>query len=241
MEGAIELARACERDGVHTLAATPHLRADHPRVRPSELADRCAALSDRLADAGVTLRVVAAGEVDALWAQDASDDDLRLASYAQRGSDLLLETPYGPLPEGFEDLVFRLSLRGFRILIGHPERNPTFQRDPERLRGLVERGALLQVTALSLVRPDRESRSRRLALWLIGHGLAHVIASDAHSAQWRAPDLSAGVKVAGRFGRDRARWMVTIAPAAILAGEPLPEPPPARQRGGLGGLLRRSC
>ena len=238
--GSIELARAAERDGVHTLAATPHLRADHPRVRLSELAGRCEDLNARLAEASVDLRVVAGGEVDALWAQAASDDELRLASYGQRGGDLLLETPYGPLPDGFEDLLFRLVLRGFRVLLAHPERNPTLQREPARLAEMVDRGALVQVTALSLARADRGSRSRRLALELVERGHAHVIASDSHSAEWRAPELSAGVAAAAKVAPARAQWMVTDVPAAILAGDPLPDPPAERSRRGVRFLRRRA-
>ena len=240
MAGSIELARAAERDGVHTLAATPHLRADHPGVRLRELAGRCEDLNARLSEASVGLRVVAGGEVDALWAQAASDEELRVASFGQRGGDLLLETPYGPLPDGFEDLLFRLGLRGFRVLFAHLERNPTLQREPARLAEMVGRGALVQVTALSLARADRGSRSRRLALELVERGHAHVIASDSHSAEWRAPDLSAGVAAAAKVAPARARWMVTDAPAAILAGDPLPDPPAERGRRGARFLRRRA-
>ncbi len=240
MAGSIELARAAERDGVQTLAATPHLRSDHPRVRLGEVADRCEELNARLEEASVGLRVVAGGEADALWAQGASDEELRLASYGQRGRDLLLETPYGPLPDGFEELLFRLRLRGFRVLLAHPERNPTLQREPERLAEIVGRGALVQVTALSLARADRGSRSRRLALELVERGHAHVIASDSHSAEWRAPDLSAGVAAAAKVAPGRAQWMVTDAPAAILAGDPLPDPPAERSRRGARFLRRRA-
>ena len=220
------MARAAELDGVTTMAATPHVREDHPRVRPAELANRCLQLNDRLAAAGVGLTVVPGGEVDLLWAGRATEDHLRLVSYGQRGSDLLVETPYGLLPDRFEEILFRLAVLGFRVLLAHPERNPTFQRSPERLEGLVRRGVLVQVTALSLARRNKRSRSRRLALGLVERGLAHVIASDAHSAAWREPDLSAGLAAAARVAKARANWMVTDAPAAILAGEPMPPAPP---------------
>ena len=225
IDGSIDLARAAELDGVTTMAATPHVRADHPGVRPAELPDRCVELNERLAAAGVGLTVVPGGEVDLLWAQGAADDDLRLVSYGQRGTDLLVETPYGPLPPRFEDVLFRLAVLGYRVLLAHPERNPSFQRSPERIEELVRRGVLVQLTALSLARQDKRSRSRRLALTLVERGLAHVIASDAHSASWRQPDLSAGVAAAARVAGARAHWMVTEAPAAILAGDALPPAP----------------
>ena len=81
--------------------------------------------------------------------------------YGGRGNDLLVETPYGELPGIFEDLLFRIRVRGFRILLAHPERNPSFHADPERLERLVDGGTLVQLTASSIVSRGRAQRSSR--------------------------------------------------------------------------------
>ena len=168
----------------------------------------------------VALEVVSGGEVDVLWAQSASDEELRAASYGGRGTDLLVETPYGELPPMFEDLLFKIRVRGFRILLAHPERNPSFQRDPARLVRLVEGDVLVQLTAASVV----------------GGGRAGKLCAAADRRRPRARDRGrpaprrAG---AARRSRDavaavdgeRGAWMVTEAPAAILAGRPLPPAP----------------
>ena len=227
LDESVELARLLEADGVRTVAATPHLRADHPGVVPAELEERCADLRGALTRAGVQLEVVPAGEVDLVWALDAAPEDLRLASFAQRGTDLLVETPYGPLPSTFEDHLFRLSVQGFRLLLAHPERNPTFQEVPERLAELVRRGTLVQVTAASLTRPARRSRSARCARRLLAKGLVHVLSSDAHgpAGPGRA-SLQAGCAVAHEIAGPRADWLCVDAPRAILTGDPLPSSPP---------------
>ena len=229
MDRALEVAARAAGAGVRTMAATPHLRADHPAVRPPELAGRVDALNRALAAAGVGVEVVPGGEVDLLWAQEAADEDLRLVSYGQRGTDLLVETPYGELPPNFDDVLFRLAMRGFRLLLAHPERNPTFQRHPDRLAALGERGVLMQVTAAALAGP--RGAGGRLARSLVLEERAHVIASDAHGpeAGVRA-SLAEGVRSVPRAVRRRAEWMTTEAPAAILAGEPLPSAPAARRR-----------
>jgi protein-tyrosine phosphatase len=227
--GALALAAEAAAQGVRVMAATPHLREDFPDVRVEELASRVEALRTALARAGTGLEIVSGGEVDILWAQRASDEALRLASFGGRGTDLLVETPYGELPPLFEDLLFRLGARGFRILLAHPERNSSFQRDPRRLAALVDRGTLVQLTAASLA-AGRRSRSARLARALVADGRAHVIASDAHRAGGARATLSEGLAVAAHESPGRARWMVTAAPAAILAGEPLAPPPAVRHR-----------
>ena len=70
-------------------------------------------------------------------------------------------------------------------------------------------------------------------------GIAHVIASDTHGAGGGRASLADAVAALRNEAPLRARWMVTDAPAAILAGDPLPPPPPAeRTRRSLFGLLR---
>ena len=230
MAGSLALLASAVEEGITALAATPHLRADHPEVRPDELGGRVRDLAVAAADAGLRIELIAGGEVDLHWAHQADAETLRTVSYGQRGHDLLVETPYGELPERFEDMLFQLSIHDYRVLLAHPERNQTFQRDHRRLAALVERGTLLQVTASALASTRRGSRSRRLAHDLVREGLAHVIASDAHGGHVPRPGLLAGVEAAERIAPLRARWMVTDAPAAIAAGEPLPQPPPERAR-----------
>lgn len=221
---AIALAAKLAGDGVRRVATTPHLRGDYPDVRPDELAARTAGLQERIDRERIDLDLVTAGEVAIEWAMAASDEDLRLVSYGQRGEDVLIETPYGPLPAIFEELLFRVTARGYRILLAHPERNHTLQNDPVRLGRMVEQGVLVQITASALASSERRSRSRRLARDLLRDGHAHVIASDSHGAIQRAA-LSQGVAAASELVPNRAQWMVTEAPHAIVMGEPLPEAP----------------
>ena len=237
---AIALAAKLAGDGVRRVATTPHLRFDYPNVRPDELAARTAALQERIDSERIDLDLVIAGEVAIEWAMAASDDDLRLVSYGQRGQDVLIETPYGPLPAIFEELLLRVTDRGYRILLAHPERNHTLQNNPERLGRMVEQGVLVQITASALASSERRSRSRRLARELLREGHAHVIASDSHGAIQRAA-LSQGVAAASELAPHRAQWMVTEAPHAIVMGEPLPEAPvdAAPKRLGFLDRLRR--
>lgn len=235
---AIALVSEAVATGVTTIAATPHLRADHPHVRPFELAERTARLQAALDRAGVAAELVTAGEVDLRWAQRAGADELKAVSYGGRGRDVLAEVPYGELKPEFEDLVFRLRVRGYRVLLAHPERNLTFQRSVDRLLALVQQGCLVQVTAAALASRRRRSRSRKLALALVREGIAHVIASDTHREGGDRASLADAVDALRHDAPLRARWMVTEAPAAILAGDPLPPAPAERPRRGPLGLWR---
>ena len=113
-----------------------------------------------------------------------------------------------------------LLTRGHRVLLAHPERSPSFQRDPARLARLVEAGVLVQVTAGSLT-GGFGSKVRGFTGDLLRDGLAHVVASDAHDAVRPAASPASAVP-----GLDGLReWMTELVPRAILDGTPLPERP----------------
>jgi len=219
--------RAAAGSGTTTIAATPHLSAEFPNVRVHELAGRCATLRDAVAEEGIEITVASGAEVSLTWALEATDDELRLASYGQRGTDLLIETPSINV-FGLEALLYHLRGKGLRITLAHPERNPEFQRQRDRLSRLVDQGVLLQVNGDTLLGDPRRSAACALGRDLCVHGLAHALASDGHRASaWRPVTrlAQAADAAAALVGAERAVWLTATAPAAIIEGEQLPDPP----------------
>jgi protein-tyrosine phosphatase len=228
LEESLAMARAAADCGIATIASTPHLRADFPRVKIDELTDRCGALRQAIERERIPIGLVSGAEVSVSWAAEADDDQLVLASYEHRGADLLIETPLSWLVV-CEWIVDKLQALGYRITLGHPERSRDFQRDDTPLRALVERGVLLQIDADSLLGATSNTRNRRFARRLLREGLAHAIASDGHRARsWRpVTRLAAAVAAATELvGAERAGWMAEAAPSAIVNGAELPPAPP---------------
>jgi protein-tyrosine phosphatase len=232
LEQALAMLRAAAESGTATIAATPHLRPDFPDVHVSELADRCQGVRERSEREQIPIALVSGAEVSVVWAVDASDEQLVLASYGQRGTDLLIETPTTKLV-GLDRFLDQLRTKGYRVTLGHPERSVDFQRNDTPLRELVSQGVLLQVNADSLVGTGA-GRIRRFARHLVSEGLAHAIASDGHrGTAWRpVTRLADAVAAAAELvGPERARWMAKTAPAEILGGIELsPAPPIIQQR-----------
>lgn len=191
--------------------------------------------------AGIGIRIVCGAEVSLLWALEASDDQLTLATYGQRGTDLLIETPTFDVV-GLERRLHELRAKGLRVTLAHPERNVEFQRTPSRLAELVADGTLLAVNAETLLGATRRSDTCRLGRYLCCEGLAHALASDGHrAAGWRPVTcLAQAAQLAAQLvGPDRAHWMTHTAPEAIVAGTELPEAPEALNGRRLHKLLRR--
>lgn len=241
MVGSVAMAELAAANGTRTLVATPHVREDHPRVRIELIQEQAAAVNRLVRDYGIDLFVVPGGEVSLASAVALTDDQLVLTTLGGNGRDLLVETPYGPLPSVFEELLDTVVARGYRVTLAHPELNPSFQQDPDRLGRLVQDGVVLvQLTSASFT-GGRRSRRRSLAVHILRNGWAHVLASDAHSAEWRPPDLRPGVEAAKRAVPEAAReidWMVAVGPLAIVQGVELPPRPP-RAEVARRGLLRR--
>src|SRR5919198_1768767 len=230
----VAMARAAVGDGIRTIAVTPHVRADYP-TRASQMESGVAELREALAAEGITLDVRTGGEIalDQLVLLPA--DELVRFGLASSRNYLLLEFPYYGWPLALPSQVFDLHARGITAVLAHPERNVEIQAAPERMRRIVEQGALVQLTAASI--DGRLGRApRKTALRLLELGLAHFIASDAHAPDVRSAGMSAAAKALG--DNDLARWLTQDVPAAIVADVAIPERPRPRTRRSLHRLFR---
>jgi protein-tyrosine phosphatase len=226
LPAALDLLRAASEDGIERIAATPHVRDDWPTA-PNDMERLVAEVNGAAREAAIPVEVLTGGELDLHWAADLEDDVLRRFGLGGNRSLLLLEFPYLGFPLQLAALVFDLQLRGFRIVLAHPERNADVQSDPERLRPLVDSGVVVQLTAASL---DGRlgGAPRNTAKRLLDARLAHLVASDAHAPDVRSVGLTGAAAAAG--DESLARWLTVDVPEALLAGRELPERPEAPRR-----------
>ena len=233
VEQALALARAAAAQGTRTMAATPHIDLRW-RVDPSRVPVAVEALNAQLDAAGVDLEIVQGGEIASERLPGLSPAD-RDAVRLGGGPYLLIECPHAATGQSFAMTVFALIAKGERVLLAHPERSPVFHADTESLERLVQAGALSSITAGSLTGRFGET-VRRFTLRLVSDGLVHAVTSDAHDDVRRPPALASALESADRSLpglADQASWYVHDAPAAILAGDPIPvrpEPPALRRR-----------
>ena len=178
MEATLEHARRLHAEGVRDVACTPHVKRAHfPRVPLTELADRRAEAQHEIERAGLGVRLHPGGELAHEDALRLEPDDLELiAQGPDEAPFLLLECPFAGLDDDFEAAAARLTDLGYGLLLAHPERAAGGH---ERLRGLLEDGALLQVNVSSLL-GNHGLDAQELAVELVRNGRAHCLASDGH-------------------------------------------------------------
>jgi protein-tyrosine phosphatase len=234
LEGSLALAREAVARGTRKITATPHVRDDHPY--PLEAIERGVEdLNRRLTAEGIDLEVVAGGEVAISKIPDLDLDTLRRVCLG-RGPYLLVESPYTQASQLLEHVLFDMQARGFRPILAHPERSPTFLTDWVRLERIVSRGVLCSVTAMSMEGAFGRT-VRGFTARLFAAGMVHDVASDCHDTRRRPPGLERGFAaleqdLPGLAGQ--ADWFAREAPEAILCGQELPRRPAVvglRQRG----------
>jgi protein-tyrosine phosphatase len=235
LDGSLAMARAHVAAGIQRVAATPHVTWDIP-TEPGTIRLAAAALNRALRDEDLPLEVLTGAEIGLTRAAELDDEQLRAFALGGPGGWLLVEAPLRPMA-GVAPVVQSLQLRGHRVMLGHPERSPVFQRDPRALADLVRGGVLTQVTAGSLA-GRFGSTVQRFCEQLVREDLVHNVSSDAHDAVRRAPGLRGEIEAAG-FGV-RARWWTEEVPAAMLAGDRIPPPPANALPRPRGGWLRRA-
>lgn len=231
-EGSLALARAACAAGTETLLATPHVSWRYDN-RSERIAALVAELNDRLAAAEIPVEVLPGAEVALTRAAELEPEELARLRLGG-GPWLLVEPPINPVAIGLEEMVASLQEQGHRVLLAHPERCAPFHRDPKMLASLVRAGALVSITAGSLV-GEFGGPVRHFALGLVREGLVHNVVSDAHDHVNRPPEIREPLERAhlAQLGE----WLAVDVPRAILAGDEIPSRP-AFALPGAGGRRR---
>lgn len=215
-EDAIAMATAAVEDGISRCVVTPHWGD-----RPGE-AERIRGAVERLRgilrERKLSLEVFPGNEVLLLP---------RLVPALQEGNALslagssyvLLETAQLESEAFREVAIFQLQASGYRVVLAHPERVRSWQKDPSPLRALVERGLYVQVNAGSL-RGEFGNAARRAAEGILRKGWASFLASDGHSPAERPMLMgSAYRQVAEWLGERAAQELVVGNPARVICNE----------------------
>ena len=188
MEEALGIARAAVASGVTGIVATPHFPG-----RPESLEmlgailDRYRSLRICLEKAGIPLRIFPGAEILCL------PNTAKMARQRQLptlgNSDYLLCEFYFQESRAYMTRQLReLADSGYRIVVAHPERYEAVQRDPRIAEKWFDAGYVLLLNKDSLL-GNFGSRVEKTARTLLDRGLAHVIASDAHSTLYRTGDM----------------------------------------------------
>jgi protein-tyrosine phosphatase len=215
MSVSLEMARTSVAQGVTALCCTPHILPGLYHNSGPQIRQAVANLQQTLDAKGVALQLVAGADVHMTPDFVSGLRSGRLLSIAD-SRYVLVEPPHHSMPPHLEDFFFSLVAAGYVPVLTHPERLSWAPQHYEMLKKLVRSGVWMQVTAGSLA----GTFGRSALYWacrMLDEGYVHLIATDAHDADRRPPDLAAGRDlVAKRLGADEAEHMVATRPDGVL-------------------------
>lgn len=220
LDSSLRMIERAQNSGIEIIVATPHVgRAfkgvEHPA---SDIAPGVASLQNELDSRGLNVKILPgaelmmgsiqlSGEIQPSWTVDGA------------GKYALVESPYRSWPDFGNNLIYDLMLRGVRPIVAHPERYLDVQKDIGKIESAVSQGALLQITASSIL--GQTGREMQNCCWkLLEAGWAHLVASDAHNSEHPWPG-DAVESVVRRVGEERARQIFEDNPRAVLEGRAL--------------------
>lgn len=221
-----EMCRMASDDGIEAIVSTPHSFDGQFQNYPERILSQTDELNEELFEAGINLSVYPGMEIRI------SPDLIEGINTGKvlpinQGKYILLEFHPFEIPAGFENFASVLVEQGFSLIIAHPEKNIAIQKHPDFLFRIITHfrpwEILSQVTADSLL-GQSGTTAYNTAKLLIKNNLAHLIATDAHSALSRPPLLKEAVKKArSLIGEVEADQMANEIPSAILFGTEFPE------------------
>lgn len=188
VEHAVEMSRIYEKAGFHTVVATPHyLRGTSWCPDPRTILQRVDEVNRAFSAQGIKLRVMAGMEIgmDPAIAEFLYEKKLLTLGGS---SYVLIEVPFQQLPLGWDQMLFDVISREYRVILAHPERCEQLIREPERFQQLLNIGCLIQVDWGSLL-GHHGSKSARLTKKMLTHGYVHCLATDSHDFQYRSPKM----------------------------------------------------
>ncbi len=221
MAQSIEMARILVAEGFSGVVATPHYGRSGFITDVKQARNLTRILNERLVSQRIALHVHLGME---LHITPELIDLLEAGKVLtiNNGRYVLMELPVMLVPAGLDNLIRAMVNAGYKIIIAHPEKNMYIQIRPDYLFEMMnqfEAGDLLaQITADSLT-GAAGLKALECAKYLIDNRLAHIIATDAHSATHRPPHMAEALKAAiSLVGKEMALRMVKEWPAMIVSG-----------------------
>ena len=188
MDETEQMLKMIEKDGIHSVIATPHFYRGHYENNREDVEKLVHRVNEFSVESGINVKLFPGQEV---FLDEHTVDEYECRHIApMAGTDyMLVELPMIKMPENAMDIVYELKIRGIRPIMAHPERYRYIIENPEKINLFVDEGCLLQLNAGSIC-GKFGSNVKKTAHTLIKNGMCNFIGSDAHSSTRRRPGLS---------------------------------------------------
>lgn len=180
VETSLELLRGFVELGYKKIITTPHTRPEYFPNTQAELKAGFELLKPALAAANLPIEVEMASEyfVDYEFLQQ--QDINNLLTFA--GKHLLIELSTYQAPPNLFDTIFQLKIKGYQLILAHPERYGYYASDFGQFEKLKDFGCQFQVNILSLT-GNYGKPTKDLAMKFFKNNMVDFLGTDMHNAK----------------------------------------------------------
>ena len=221
MDEALTMVRLAAESGVRQIVATPHFPGEEASMQTLPLVlSSYKALRHEVARLDLGVEIHPGVEI---LCTPQTPDLARQRKLPTIGNSryILTEFFFDETLEYMELMLDQLSRWGYQPVVAHPERYHGVQRQPQVMQRWFAKGYVLQLNKGS-IQGAFGTRAESTAMDLLRHGLAHVIASDAHHADFRTTHMAA-ISAWGReyLGAEYTDILLRRNPLQIVKGKPI--------------------
>ena len=176
METTISLIKEMQGLGFKKVITTPHVMSDFYKNSSDIILKGLTDIRSELKVQNINMEIEAAAEY---YIDYDFDQKIGKEKFLTFGDNyILVELSFMEAPENLFDIIFKLRLEGYNVVLAHPERYAFFTMDD--YEELVNRGVLLQINWLSIIgyySPQIEQKTKDL----IAADMVSFIGSDCHN------------------------------------------------------------
>ncbi|MDA8858258.1 histidinol phosphatase [Flavobacteriales bacterium] len=176
METTIALIKKMQVLGFRKVITTPHVMSDFYKNSSEIILKGLTDIRSELKAQNIDMEIEAAAEYYIDYDFDQKIGQEKFLTFGD--NYILVELSFMEAPENLFDIIFKLQLEGYKVVLAHPERYAFFTMDD--YKGLVHRGVLLQINWLSIIgyySPQIEQKTKEL----IAAEMVSFIGSDCHN------------------------------------------------------------
>lgn len=191
----IECIRTMQQLGYKRMYITPHFQFPRFPNDEDDIRQRYESLKKTLIENGVTMEL--AGVAGEYRIDDSFAHRMETSRFLKIDDKyVLVELSLHQQRMGVEEVIFDLHVKGYEVILAHPERYPYFNVHSPMMEHLKEQGVLFQLNVLSLGGFYGEGAQRR-AFDLLNAGWVEFLGTDMHNTMYAHAlcDLSHNRKV----------------------------------------------
>ena len=178
METSILLIKKMQELGYSKVITTPHVMSDFYKNSSETILKGLADIRSELKLQNINMDIAAAAEY---YIDYDFERKIGKETFLTFGDNyILVELSFMEAPRNLFDIIFKLQLEGYKVVLAHPERYHYFEM--KAYEDLVSRGVLLQINWLSLIgyySPQIKNKTEDL----IAQNMVSFVGTDCHNMQ----------------------------------------------------------